>query len=109
MLVAGRAHVVQGSTKTRCIPVLHALRAPTHAQTPIRKHSSAEIAVLTIINLQCPEITTTNVWPDLRFFSLECQCNEEWCSGMSKHLILTENLGIRQSVMYFLEFFGFFH
>lgn len=43
--MAGRAQVVQVSTKTRRIPVLYAgrgTRAPTHAQTLIRKHSSVK-------------------------------------------------------------------
>lgn len=62
-----------GHSASQCSMLAQALRAPTHAQTPIRKHSSTEIAVLTVINLQCREIATTNVWSDLRFFSLECQ------------------------------------
>lgn len=39
---------------------------------PLEKHSFAEIAILTVINLHHRETAATYVWSDLKFFSLEC-------------------------------------
>lgn len=40
----------------------------------IRTHSFTEIAILTVINLLCHETPATDVWSDLKIFSLECHC-----------------------------------
>lgn len=40
----------------------------------MRTHSFTEIAILTVINLLRHETPATDVWSDLKFFSLECHC-----------------------------------
>lgn len=58
---AERCHACSGhgsDASPRAMPA-PALSTPTHAQTPIRKHRFAEIAILTVINLRRHETPTT--------------------------------------------------